>query len=90
MVSFGDLIDIPKHICPTGPGGRGRGHGHGGWLPNQLLTSPETVQYIEEAEEHTQKKEKLKQEKDDFVKKALAEKSKKRQANEKENKVKLT
>ena len=35
------------------------------------------MQYIEEAEECTQKKEKLKQEKDDFVKKALAEKSKK-------------
>ena len=33
--------------------------------------------YIEEAKEHTQKKEKLKQEKDNFVKKALAEKSKK-------------
>ena len=67
MVSFGDLIDIPKCIHPTGPGGRGHGHGHGGQLPNQLLTSPETVQYIEKAEECTQKKEKLKQEKDDFV-----------------------
>ena len=75
-VSFGDLIDIPKHIHPTGPGGRGHGRGRGGWLPNQLLTSPETVQYIEEAEECTQKKEQLKPEKDDFVKKALAEKSK--------------
>ena len=54
MVSFGDLIDILKHICPTGPSGRGHGHGHGhghgGQLPNQLLTSPETVWYIEEAE----------------------------------------
>ena len=77
MVSFGDLIDILKCIHPTGPGGRGHGCSHGGWLPNQLLTSPETVRYIEEAEECTQKKEKLKQEKDDFVKKALAEKSKK-------------
>ena len=77
MMSFGDLIDIPKHICPTGPGGRGHGCSHGGQLPNQLLMSPETVQYMEEAEECTQKKENLKQEKDDFVKKALAEKSKK-------------
>ena len=51
--------------------------GHGGRLPNQLLMSPEIVRYIEEAEEHTQKKDKLKQEKDEFVKQALAEKSKK-------------
>ena len=56
MVSSGDLIDIPKCIHPTGPGGHGRGCGHGGWLPNQLLTSPETVQHNEAAEEHTQKK----------------------------------
>ena len=76
MVSFGDLIDILKCICPTGPGGHGRGHGHGGWLPNQLLMSSETVWYIEAAEECTQKKEKMKWEKDEFVKKALADKSK--------------
>ena len=76
-MSFGDLIDIPKRICPTGPGGCGRGCGHGGQLPNQLLMSPETVQYIEAAEECTQKKEKMKREKDEFVKKALADKSKK-------------
>ena len=59
-MSFGDLIDIPKCIHPTGLGGHGRGHGHGGQLPNQLLMSPETVQYIEAAEECTQKKEKMK------------------------------
>ena len=39
--------------------------------------SPETVRYIEEAEECTQKKEKIKKDKDEFVKEALAEKSKK-------------
>ena len=81
-MSFGDLIDIPKCIHPTGPGGHGRGHGcdhsHGGRLPNQLLTSPETVRYIEEAEECTQNKDKVKQEKHEFLKQALAEKAKKK------------
>ena len=38
-------------------------------LPNQLLTSPETVKYIEEAHERPEKKEKVKKEKDEFVKK---------------------
>ena len=60
IVSFGVLIDIPKCIHPTGPGGGGCGCDHGGCLPNQLLTSPETVWYIEEAEEHTQKEGKIK------------------------------
>ena len=83
-MSFGDLIEIPKCIHPTGPGGHG--HGHGGRLPNQLLTSPETVRYIEEAEEHTQKKDKMKQEKDEFVKQALTEKSKKDRAMKKKTK----
>ena len=74
-MSFGDLMNIPKCIRPTGPGGHGRGRG--GRLPNQLLTSPETIRYIEEAEECTQKKDKMKEEKDQFVKQALVEKSKK-------------
>ena len=78
-MSFGDLMNIPKRIRPTGPGGHGQGHGcgHGGRLPNQLLTSPETIRYIEEAEEHTKRKNQMKQEKDQFVKQALVEKSKK-------------
>ena len=88
MLSFGDLIDIPKCIHPTVPGGCGQGHGcgHGGQLPNQLFMSAETVWYIEEAEECTQKKDKLKQEKDEFVKKALADKSKKDRQMEKKTK----
>ena len=76
-VSFGDLMNILKCIFPTGPGGHGWGRGHGGRLPNQLLTSPETIRYIEEAEEHTQKKDQMKKEKDQSVKQALVEKSKK-------------
>ena len=76
-MSFGDLMNIPKRIRPTGPGGHARGRGRGGRLPNQLLTSPETIRYIEDAEERTQKKDKMKQEKDQFVKQALVEKSKK-------------
>ena len=76
-MSFGDLMNIPKRIRPTGPGGHARGCGCGGRLPNQLLTSPETIRYIEDSEERTQKKDKMKQEKDQFVKQALVEKSKK-------------
>ena len=69
-MSFGDLINILKCICPSRPGGHGQGghghaHCHGRRLPNQLLMSPEIVRYIEDAEEHTQQ-DKLKKEKDEF------------------------
>ena len=74
----------------TGPGGVGHGkvgpcHGvclgfHGGMagrLPNQLITSHETVKVIEDSHLKTSRAEKIKEEKADFVKKkALAEKRK--------------
>ena len=50
---------------PTGPSGqgRGRGRGRGGHLPNQLLTPKETAEFIAEAVERADKKEKIKMEK---------------------------
>ena len=60
---------------PTGPGGRGQGH-RSGCLPNQILTSMETAEFIAEAVERADKKEQIKKEKDDFCKKALAQKPK--------------
>ena len=74
-VAFTDLIDVPKHIRPTGLGGHGRPHRV--TIPNQCLTSPEAVRYITEAEDRTEKKDKLKKEKELFCKQALAEKAKK-------------
>ena len=72
---FVDLIKLPTHIQPTGPGGRGQGHGRGrGKLPNQLLTSTETVNYVQEAHEQCEKKENLKKEKETFMKEAVADK----------------
>ena len=65
-------------MYPTGPSGQGRGwgRGRGGCLQNQLLTSKETAEFIAEAVERADKKEKIKMEKDDFCKKVLAQKSK--------------
>ena len=60
---------------PTGPGGRGQ-ECRGGCLPNQILTSMETAEFIAEAVERADKKEQIKEEKDDFCKKALAQKTK--------------
>ena len=62
-VSFNDLIQVLKHMHPTNPGvqcgrGRGRGRGH---LPNQLLTSNETVKFMEEVVERIEKKGKSKE-----------------------------
>ena len=77
---------MPKHIRPTGPGGcgrRGSGCGHGR-IPNQVLTSLETLKYIREADDRTEKKEQIKKEKELFCKKALAEKAKKREEVEEE------
>ena len=53
----------------------GQGH-RGGHLPNQILTSKETAEFIAEAVERADKKEQIKKEKDDFCKKALAQKTK--------------
>ena len=72
---FTDLIKLPTHIQPTGPGGRGWGHGRGrAKLQNQLLTSRETVKYVEEVHERPKKKEKVKKEKRSFMKQAVADK----------------
>ena len=75
VVRFVDLIKLPTCIQPTGPGGRGWGHGRGrAKFPNQLLTSRETVKYVEEAHERSEKKEKVKKEKESFMKQAVADK----------------
>ena len=75
-VSWEDLIQIPTRIRPTGPGGRGRGWQRGGKLPNQRVTSPETMKYIEECELQNERKEKIKKEKESVCRKALLQKSK--------------
>ena len=60
---------------PKGPSGRGQGC-RGGHLPNQILISMETAEFIAEAVERADKKEQIKKEKDEFCKKALAQKTK--------------
>ena len=75
VVQFVDLIKLPTHIWPTGPSGRGQGHGRGrAKLPNQLLTLRETVIYVEEAHERSEKKDKVKKEKESFMKQAVPDK----------------
>ena len=74
-VALTNLIDVPKYIRPTGLGGHGRPCRV--TIPNQCLTSPETVRYITEAGDRTEKRDKLKKEKELFCKQALAEKAKK-------------
>ena len=53
-----------------------RGGMRGGKLPNQLITSPETMKFIEDTHIKTLPAEKIKEEKAEFCKKALAEKRK--------------
>ena len=61
--------------------GRGQGHGHGrgrgrgARLPNQLLTSPETVEFIKQAAAKQSQKEKKVEAKQEFVKVALKQKA---------------
>ena len=80
-------MEVSKRIRLTGPGStHGHGHGQGcgrGKVPNQLLTSLETMKYVSEVEERTSKKEDVEKEKEEFVKKALAEKSKQERAQRK-------
>ena len=88
-MNWNDIIQIPKQMRLMGPGGPG--HGKGGWahgthlsfcggiagcLPNQLVTSPESVKFIEGSHLKTTRAEKIKEEKAVFVKKVLAEKRK--------------
>ena len=56
-VEWADLITLPTRIRPTGPGGHGRGCGRGSSrLPSQHITSPETMKYVQEAGQRSQKK----------------------------------
>ena len=82
-VLWNHLITPPKHLKPTGPGGHGRGSRgqghlgmHGGKLPNQLVTSPESLKFIEDSHDRITKAEKCKTEKEQFCKKAYADKIK--------------
>ena len=85
-VLWNDLITPLKCLRPTGPGGHGRGsrgQGHlgmcGGKLPNQLVTSPESLKFIEDSHERITKAEQVKEEKAQFCKKAYADKTEKRE-----------
>ena len=53
---------------------------HGGKLPNQLVTSPESIKFIEDSHIRTERAEKVKEEKDKFWKEALAAKIKRGRA----------
>ena len=76
-VEWMDLIALLTRIRPTGPGGHGYCHGRGrGWLPSHHITSPETIKFVKEAGERLEKKEKIKEEKKVFCKKALLQKAK--------------
>ena len=55
--------------------GCGRGRGRGGQLPNQLLTSTETIAFIKEAAAKQTQKEKKVEAKQEFVKVALKQKA---------------
>ena len=62
--------------CGHGQGhGCGRGRGRGVRLPNQLLTSPETVEFIKQAAAKQSQKEKKVEAKQEFVKVALKQKA---------------
>ena len=68
-----DLIVLSTRIRPTGPGGHGRGRGR---LPSHHITSPETIKFVKEVGERSEKKEKINEEKKVFCKKALLQKAK--------------
>ena len=55
--------------------GHGRGRGRGARLPNQLLTSSETVEFIKQAAAKQSQKEKKVEAKQEFVKVALKQKA---------------
>ena len=86
-MTWADLIRVLKQLQPTGPGGHGHGCGRGrslgmhrGKLPNQLVTSPESIKFIEDSHIRTERAEKVKEEKDKFCKEALAAKQKRERA----------
>ena len=84
-VTFGELIQVPKRVRPTGPGGRGRGRGRGrgNKMPNPLLTSPESAKWCENSHNNTAKKEILKKEKDEVCKNALAQRNREKRLEKK-------
>ena len=60
MVEWMDLIALPTRIRPMGPGGHGRRREQ---LPSHHITSPETIKFVKEAGERSEKKEKIKEKK---------------------------
>ena len=66
-VEWMDLIVLLTRIRPMGPGGCGHGSRRGR-LPSHHITSPETIKFVKEAGERSEKKEKIKEEKKVFVK----------------------
>ena len=78
-VEWEDLIELPSRIRPTGPWGHGWGRGRGrgiGRLPSEHITSLETLKYICEAAAHTDKAEKVKEEKQIVCKQDILQKAK--------------
>ena len=65
---------VQGHGCRQGCG-CGRGRGRGAQLPNQLLTLPETVEFIKQAAAKQSQKEKKVEAKQEFVKVALKQKA---------------
>ena len=64
-VEWMDLMALLTRIRPMGPGGHGRGRGQ---LPSHHITSPETIKFVKEAGERSEKKEKVKEENKVFCK----------------------
>ena len=76
-VQFEGTEAVPRQGRGWGQGCRhGRGRGRGGQLPNQLLTSHETMAFIKNAAAKQSQKEKKVEEKQEFVKVALKQKAK--------------
>ena len=73
-IKFGDLLQIPKRLRPTGPGGRGRRPAQ--TVPNPELTSEISYGFIEDSAVRTGQAETKNEEKKVFIKTALAERTK--------------
>ena len=67
-ISFHDIIQVPKHLRPTGPGGKKRCAAKK--IPNPEVTSDESEAFIAEADGRKQQKDKQKDDKDDYMKKS--------------------
>ena len=73
-VQFEGREVVQGHGCGQGCG-RGRGRGRGAQLPNQLLTLPETVEFIKQAAAKQSQKDKNVEAKQEFVTVALKHKA---------------